>query len=75
MAIKIIKEGTKKPKVYRVECAVCGCVFEYEKEDAYPKQPYGYALAVTPEFCYHYVKCPQCQYECEHTERNGYEEN
>lgn len=66
MAIKIIKEGTKKPKVYRVECWNCGCIFEYEKEDAYPNPPYGYALAVPHEFCYHYVKCPQCNNECEH---------
>lgn len=73
MAIKIIKEGTKNPRVYRVECGVCGCVFEYESGDIFYENPYGYSMAT--ELCYFYVQCPQCHNECEHTEQNEYEEN
>lgn len=34
MAIKIIKPGKKKIPIYRLTCTLCGCVFEFNKEDA-----------------------------------------
>lgn len=34
MAFKIIKEGKKRIPVYRVNCSVCDCEFEFNKEDA-----------------------------------------
>ena len=33
MAIKIIKPGKKKIAVYRATCVICGCEFEFNKED------------------------------------------
>lgn len=75
MAIKIIKEGTIKPNVYRVECKECGCIFEYESGDIFYDEPYANALLLAPDMCRFYVRCPQCHNECEHTEQNGYEEN
>ena len=34
MAISIIKKGKVRHSVYKAECDICGCVFEFEKQDA-----------------------------------------
>ena len=75
MAIKIIKEGTKKPKFYRVECNKCGCVFEYEEGDIFYDEPFSNFHLLAPELCRFHIMCPQCNNECEHTEQNEYEGN
>jgi hypothetical protein len=54
MAIKIIKDGKIEKPIYRSECKECGCVFEYNREDAeieYAMSGFAYYL---------YLPCPYC---------------
>lgn len=68
MAIKVIKEGTKKPKVFRVECNECGCVFEYDKNDIFVYEAIPGCTIYDTELCKFAVRCPQCNNECVHNE-------
>ena len=48
--IKILRQGTKRV----AECSICGCLFEYEKEDV------RCAKVGMNEYKY-YVDCPCCR--------------
>jgi len=62
MAIKVIKHGKK---VFRTVCPICGCEFEYEKEDlteVVDKKSITYDAKVRV------VKCPECEEEIKHSD-------
>ena len=52
MAIKIIKHGETH---FKITCPICGCEFEYDKEDT------QHVPGQKP-----YVKCPDCESYIEH---------
>ena len=60
MAVSIIKKGKVKHSVYKAECDICGCVFEFEKQDAEVRNSHDL------ENSYLKIDCPCCGWPIHH---------
>ena len=58
--MKIIKEGTIKPKIYIFECDNCGCIFEMDHNDPEDMDEMDAKYLMGAEFMK--ANCPTCRH-------------
>lgn len=58
--MKIIKEGTVKPKIYIFECDNCGCMFEMDHND--PEDMDGMFEVALGGVTWMKAQCPTCRH-------------